>query len=368
MSDETTETWWETVLAGSGGDIHATAGEEYLVLPKPTAARVVVDRNEPRAVRDAMDRMVASRTNFGPAKSLVGGATALVGKRKPAWTVSAGHTGETLRSHLANVLDTDLRVSVAVGPPRPNRKPIVRCYGPQGLFAVAKLGPDPHTAEMVQNEARWLDELAANPLADIKTPELLHSGEFSGSALLVMGALDLVSDLGIDFDDVPVKVAQALTERGAQGGSLHDSQWWQSLASRMDDPLLSSAQTQLRALSEHPDLSVVATSAWHGDWSPWNMGLLNSGDLCIWDWERAALGIPTGFDLLHLHYQYGVGLDGATGDLNKMGVPPEHHNIVKQLYMFELCARHNEAQALKTERHAKVMSTLEALQLIGTAS
>jgi hypothetical protein len=45
--------------------------------------------------------------------------------------------------------------------------------------------------------------------------------------------------------------------------------------------------------------------AWHGDWTPWNMGVLG-GRLCVWDWERFAAPVPLGMDLLHHHFQTDV--------------------------------------------------------------
>jgi len=362
MAEEASETWWTNVLAGTGGDLHANEGEDYVVLPKPTTPRVVVDRSEEQAVRDALSRMAASRTSFGPAQTLIGSASTLVTKRKPAWTVSPGRSGSTLRAHLAEVLDTDLRISVSVGPPRPNRKPVIRCYRDDGIFAVAKLGPEAPTAEMVRNEARWLDVMAAQPLDGIQTPPLLHSGEFGNGALLVMGALDLTSDLGVEFDEVPVQTAIAFASRYAENERVTDSDWWHRLPVRMNDAALDSVQAQLAQMAKHEHFAAVETSAWHGDWSPWNMGWSTAGKLCIWDWERAAVGVPTGFDLLHLHYQYGDGINAAAADLELMGVPREQHVLVKRMYLFELCARHCEAGVLQGERHAQVISTLESLR------
>ncbi len=360
--DEASTQWWTQVLAGSGGDLSSTtATEEYLVLPKPSSPRVVVDRQEERAVRDVMDRMISSRTSNGAVRSLVGGASVLMTKKKGAWNVSAGQAGKTLRQHLSNVLDTELRISVSVGPPRPNRKPVIRCYRESGLFAVAKLGLEDHTATMVTNEARWLEIMAGQPLTNVQTAPVLYAGDYDGHPLLVMSALDLESDLGLDFADVPLKIAGEFASRYSTDDSVGDSEWWQGLASRMTTPQLDSVHAQLSQLEQAPEFSAVEASAWHGDWSPWNMGVCTSGKLCIWDWERATIGVPHGFDICHLHFQYGEGLDHADDDLTAMGVPSELHNITKQMYLYELCARHSEAQALGTERHATVMTTLEEL-------
>ncbi len=361
---EPSDAWWKKVLVGPKGNLtDPNSDEQYIVLPNRSSARIVVDKNEPRAIQDVSDRMIQSRTDNGKVQGVLSKAAPKVisRRKKGLWSVSSGTLDHTLREHLCEVLDTDLRISIAVGPPRPNRKPVVRCYGEDGMFAVAKLGPDDHTAEMVRNEGRWLDAMAADPLKNVVTPPLMHLGDYGNSALLVMGALDLTSDLGVDFDEVPVATAREFSERFAEGVSMQDSQWWHRLPVRMNDTKLDSVQAMMSQLSESEKFNAVRTSAWHGDWSPWNMGWSPTGKLCIWDWERTTVGVPTGLDVLHLHYQYGEGLDAADADLDAMGVPEDQHNIVKRMYLFELCARHCEAEALLSERHEKVVDTLAAL-------
>jgi hypothetical protein len=45
----------------------------------------------------------------------------------------------------------------------------------------------------------------------------------------------------------------------------------------------------------------IPFGSWHGDWMPWN--LLRSGtDLWVWDWERAASGVPVGLDAAHFRF------------------------------------------------------------------
>jgi len=358
---EASANWWTTVLAGDEGTLsQADSDEQYLVLPTASSPRVAVDRNERRAVRDAIQRMVSSRTKNAAVRSIAGSASTVVARKKPAWTVAAGDSRRTLRQHLMHVLDRDLRISVSVGPPRPNRKPVVRCYGSDGMFAVAKLGLEPHTAAMVRNEADWLATMTQTPLTDITTAPVLYSGDFNDHPLLVMGALDLTSDLGLSVGAVPLSVVREFSERYRTGGRLAGSPWWSSLRSRIGDD--DETIAFLDEVSASPELVDVETSAWHGDWSPWNMGWATSGQLAIWDWERTMSAVPVGFDICHLHYQYGNGFDAATPELTALGVAPELHTITKQLYLLELCGRHREAGALHTERHARVMATLAALR------
>lgn len=354
--------WWTRVLAGPDGDLEAARSDEhYVVLPRESDPRVVVDRANPIAVRDAVERFAANRTRVGMLKSLAGGGSSLLVRTRATWRVATPEPGRTLRQHLSEVLGTDVRLSVSVGPPRPNRKPVIRCYDHDGLIAVAKLGPDTHTAAMVRNESRWLDAMAGRPLTGVSTPPLIHAGEYEGIALLVMGALDLESDLGVEFSEVPIGTADEFARRHADQISLASTNWWHELRRRIDAPALRSIAVQVFQAQEHPNFEQIAVSGWHGDWSPWNMGRSRGGRFCIWDWERATIGVPTGFDIAHLHHHYGAGLDAADSDLERLGVPPEHHRLLKRLYLFELCARHADADALDTDGHVNVLAALDRL-------
>lgn len=359
------ESWWVRVLAGPGGDLHAsTSDEHYVALPRSSDPRVVVDSSSSLAVRDAVERFVVSRTENSLLRMVAGRSASIVTKTKSAWSIAPSASNNTLRAHLSEVLGEQVRLAIAVGPPRPNRKPVVRCYNETELIAVAKLGPDPHTASLVSNESHWLRTLESEPLAGVRTPRLLHAGEFGDSTLLVMSAMDLKSDLGVAFDDVPLSVVRELCERH-RGGALRDSSWWFALLERLDLPELSAIAEHARSTQTDPRFDQLETSAWHGDWSPWNMGNSTNDELFVWDWERTTTGVPVGFDLLHLHYQYGAGLDAADDDLRSLDVPDTHHELVKSLYLFEVCARHADADALHGDRQVRAVEALERLHASG---
>ncbi len=360
------DAWWVRVLAGPQGELHAANSDErYIVLPRPSDPRVVVDRSSPPAVRDALERFVASRTENSTVRTLAGRGSSLLTKTRGSWSVAPAPSCKTLRAHLSDVLGQEVRLSVAVGPPRPNRKPVIRCYSDTGLLAVAKLGPDPHTTTLVSNESRWLRTLAEEPLGGVHTPTLLHEGNFGESALLVMAAMDLETDLGVNFSDVPLSVVAEFSDRHRVAGGLRESTWWLELSGRLDRPELAPVLAQIRRVQNDPHFDSLATSAWHGDWSPWNMGRAPGGQLFVWDWERTTLGVPVGFDPLHLHFQYGSGLDAADDDLRALHVPDDHWNLVKRLYLFEVCARHADADILEGELHSHALDALSELESSG---
>ena len=47
---------------------------------------------------------------------------------------------------------------------------------------------------------------------------------------------------------------------------------------------------------------MLEAGAWHGDWSPWNLGWAD-GRLWAWDWEYCRADVPVGLDVPHFHFQ-----------------------------------------------------------------
>lgn len=352
------EGWWLQVLCGSGGDLRATTSDEnYVVLPRVSDPRVLVDAKSQPAMRDALKRFVENRAGAA-AGPLAEGATKLVSRKRADWNLVSD--SQTLRSYLSEIMGTDLRLSIAVGPPRPNRKPIVRCYDGPNLVAVAKLGPDPHTAAMVANEGDWLEILEKEPL-DVATPTVLHRGTYGPNELLVLEPFVVDGPSSIHVADVPLQLTRDLRERFDDGGLLIDGGWWTELQGRLAAPELSQFSQIAAELARDETFRSLESSMWHGDWSPWNMGKLRNGRLIVWDWERATIGTPVGFDLLHLHYQYGDGFDAAQLPMAELGVSSMQKRLTTIAYFLELAARHYEGGALGSARQRDVETQLRAL-------
>ena len=90
------------------------------------------------------------------------------------------------------------------------------------------------------------------------------------------------------------------------------SPWWSRTLARID----SAAGEQRQAAARIAELAgerELTFGRGHGDWTPWNMAEVG-GRLVVWDWERAAAGVPVGVDAAH--YCLLVAL-------NARGLPPE---------------------------------------------
>lgn len=338
--------WWRTVLVGDRGEIRArpNAGSEtYIVLPNQTRPRFVVDSSSSIGIADIVKRACAQR---GLPRSIASAivATRAVRLAPSRWSVSADPGAESLREHLSAIVGADLTLSIAVGPARVNRKPVVRCYDDDRLTAVAKLGPDSRTSGMVDNEAHWLALLEEEPIDGLITPTLRHHGRYGAAALIVMSALPVEADGGVAFDRMPDELLDRFTARYRADIPLAASSWFMGLPDRcagLDDEIVPSALE----VFGRPGITGLDFEAWHGDWSPWNLGRTDAGEWCLWDWERAAIDVPRGFDQVHRQVHYGAGLDAGRTALASRGLSEEAIDVTVGLYLLEFAARMIEGGA-----------------------
>lgn len=178
----------------------------------------------------------------------------------PGRKVMVPSGGDTIETHLGEVLGTPIRVVLHVRPAgRANRKPILEAHAPDGPVAFVKIGDTDRARELIGHEARTLDLLAVTPLKTVVPPAVLHHGSWRGLSVLALTPL-------------PVR----------RGPVPHDL-----LVDAIDE------------ISRIPDRGF----AWHGDLSPWNISHAADGRLLVWDWERFATGVPLGFDAVHHFFQ-----------------------------------------------------------------
>ena len=304
-------------LVAEDGRVQASLGaappdwsciERYVALPTAARAQVLGPRGAPAAGAAALRAFANGAPWQGRIAASVAGAAVragLAGRVGGGVTVavSPGTTaGElpdlVLSHHLARVLGRpDVDMAVRVGGTRPNSKPVMRVSAGAEALAYAKVGWSPLTRELVAAEAEALRRLASAPPASFSVPELLHAGEWRGTALTVVAPVG-----GGRIDAHPEPPAEATTElargAGAHRSRLDDGAWWQRLRERIGR---TGAGPQ-RALAERTAAAHGGTELdhgrFHGDWTPWNM-TRTDGRLLAWDWERAGDRAPVGIDAVH---------------------------------------------------------------------
>jgi hypothetical protein len=272
----------------------------------------------------------------------------------------------SLQAEVGRVLGRAVVLSLGVGTPRANRKPVLQAISSDGeALAFVKLGDTAVTRELLRAEAGALGRLAERPPAVLRVPRALHLGEWNGIELLVQSALRTPPYLTHRRSSVPHAAMRALVSAFDAGrGPALDSPAWRRIVTapaEVTDParaaLFAAAVT---SAADRLEGVVLAQGAWHGDWTPWNMAWVRD-EVRIWDWERFAEGVPVGFDALHYalaararRRPWDEALSTTLRDASRLvaplGVPAAEGGAVALLYLLDLCRRYLTAAAPEVGR------------------
>ena len=198
---------------------------------------------------------------------------------------------------------------MALGPPRPNRKPVLQVFDGRGqVVGYAKVGWNPLTSALVSHEADFLSSLDRSRLRHIEVPHVIHHGSWHGHQIVLLSPLVSPSPLGGRVVGNPRTAAVA--EVGAldpvETLPLIESPYWKTLLDRTESIVHRATASRARAaidiLANRHGTTPVALGRWHGDWAPWNMASAR-GRLQVWDWERTAAAYPLGLDAVHFEAQ-----------------------------------------------------------------
>lgn len=344
-----------------GGASRTDGQTEFLVLPNEAQAVLLLPRRPRRAAaaalrhykssavgrRRLMFRGLAMAAQLGLADVLPDRITVGMAGTEPDANVGA---------YLRKVLDRDMVLSLRIGPPRANRKPVLELLSPGGeLIGFAKMGITGLTRELVRAEAAALDVLAASGLTRLEAPRLLHHGQWREHEVLVQAPLS-----GSGRTVPQAMLTSAMAELATVGGvtieRVAQTRYWQRLRSRLEacgagGP--AAALLQIMAdLQSTAEATSLAFGSWHGDWTPWNMAF--SGErVLVWDWERFESGVPVGYDSVHYQLQRAVERNGAGASsaaevalftapmtLGPLGVRPGSAVFVAAMYLVEIATRY----------------------------
>ncbi|WP_298801739.1 phosphotransferase [uncultured Pseudokineococcus sp.] len=252
------------------------------------------------------------------------------------------------------------QVTMSVGPPRANRKPVLQLSDEGGQpLAYVKVGHDDLTRSLVRHEAHSLARVAEAAIPTLRCPDVLGLVEREGLAMLVLAPLPFPGRAlpSRRAQEALVRcVADVASISGPRRSSWSTGPWAQRLRASLADsgPTGGRLLEQLATLTDlHPDL---ITSTWHGDLNPGNV-LLHQGGAVVWDWERFEDGPPLGADLLHHHLSRSLfvrGQDPAASARSSLETAPDllapllpaadgqEAVAVARIYLVALAARYLE--------------------------
>lgn len=359
------------------------SGPRYGLISANGRPKLVVPLESRRAAAHAVTRISRDSTR----KDRVARRLASVGIRsglalrflRPRFASRGGPTG--LEAHLAAALDRHVHLAVTVGPPRPNRKPVLHVLDDAGsTVAFVKVGWNGLTRRLVEDEAGVLQTIDRRRLQRVGVPEVISHDWWGDLALLVLSPLEVTAGERVHMRDPrPDELLEVFELHGTQQAPLVAGAYWHNLlqrASQLGDEVGAEALEAMDRLGPVAE-RLTRFGSWHGDWTPWNMTLTDRR-LLVWDWERSEQNKPAGLDVAHYTFQRswlrkGLSPEDATAHavvavaelLPYYGSDPELAHAVTVLYLVELSLRYAEnaragTDELRHERHAQVRRALQA--------
>lgn len=295
-------------------------------------------------------RLVARSLSIGLAAGL--GGALLRGRVR----VSLPSGADTIETYLSSVMSRDIRVSMQLGRPRANRKPVLQMLEASGAsVGFAKVGISPLTSSLVRAERDSLERLSRAGLAEVSVPRVLHYGTWHDLDVLVLSALPTWrSHRLLTGHRLNAAMSEVATIDGLRREPLASSEYYRLLRSRLDTapggPERDAIRHALDTLAALAGDTVLTFGSWHGDWAPWNMASTGRG-LLVWDWERFTGNAPVGFDALHYWLQGEAAkneprlaasrcLDRAPRQLAPLGVRARQAQVTGILYLADLATRY----------------------------
>lgn len=283
-----------------------SAGRAMVALPSRSRPRMLVPAATGRVGAAAVRALAADRSargrlrREGVATALGLGAGRVLQSAGRVLRVGAGGIDD----HLSSALGRPVVSGMLVGAPRANRKPVLVLLAPSGeVVGFAKVGSTALTRALVAREADALEGLAGRELRSLQAPRLLHRGQWAEVDLVVQSPLDTARAAEPDQALLHRALRELATSvPGAdQDVPLTELAGWRACVARLQahvDELAPVLLAHARRLEVRAGSRPLAASAWHGDLTPWNVGVVDDR-LLAWDWERYEEGVPLGFDALH---------------------------------------------------------------------
>ncbi len=337
-------------LRGPAGDFVVPAGRD--------AWRPLLAYNRLRPARVRIARA-------GLALAIASGLGRVVGEHR---TLTARPGDRVLLDYLATALGQPRLVFA--GTDRPCREfvtPVLQLFTVDGrCVGFAKIGWDPVTQRMIDDEADALRRVRAAAPKAVRVPEVLWHGYWQGLAVMV------TAPMPTDIRRLPRRArvpVEPLVEIAAVDGPVAPTPLGTSEYLRdATETGFAAATVGRRDVLRRAERIAADFGAldltfgrWHGDWVPWNLGR-SSDTLFAWDWAYSARAVPLGFDAMHFTAIPAEVLGGASRAeaathaaevsepaLRVLGLDDDQVRAVAELHRLELELRDTRAWLLRRD-------------------
>lgn len=323
---DTVASLWPTARVSIAPGRRSGRRKELLFVPNSDRPRLLIPSGHPKAAASALMRFSHSLSLKDRGGRIAAAAALRIGgERVLLHRISIQETKnrpDSIETYLSGVLGQDVVVSLGVGPARANQKPVLQAFHPSGRsLAFVKIGDSPRTRELVRGEAASLQTVGDKSFRSLAVPQLLHLGTWNSFEVLVISTLAspaLPRLRRTALTTPPERAMRELSEAFDEGEiSLPASPFvaqMHTTANGLEDPMKARIYGEAidRIADEYRDAR-LRFGAWHGDWSPWNMGW-RRGKVHLWDWERFETGVPAGMDRIHYVLNTVVRTHGFTAE------------------------------------------------------
>lgn len=217
---------------------------------------------------------------------------------------------EELRTLLCKVFDTEeLEFSIFEGTPSVHQKITMQLSCGSRILGYCKLSESNDIKGLFEKESRILRQLAESGITDI--PRALYCGTLtSGAHLFVQSTAKTASSKVIhEWGTLQEKFLEELRENTTQVMLFEDSDFCRTLEALEShiDWLPRNIESKyikhaIETLRKELTGRSMELSAYHGDFTPWNM-FVENGRLFVFDFEYAAKSYPHGLDKYHFFSQ-----------------------------------------------------------------
>jgi hypothetical protein len=268
---------------------------------------------------------------------------------------------DPLRAEIAGACGVEaVLLACAVRRPSPFRKPMLQVLTHDGrVIAYAKVAWNAVTAANVAAEHVALAGLHAHRTDRVAAPVPIALVEHRGFPLLLTEPMP-ERLRRYDRTEPPPDPAVALAVSRVLGASAGPD----PIGARLRARLAATAPTDLATVHAGTTALLdalgsagagLSPGAWHGDWSPWNLGWVEER-LWAWDWEYCRADVPVGLDAPHFVFQrrfigdrapleraFTDAAAGAAPALAALGYGPAERAIVHAVHVAEVALRYLEA-------------------------
>lgn len=257
-------------------------------------------------------------------------------------------------------------ISIFLGTPSVHQKTTIQIFKGKNILGYAKISDKPEIVELFKKENDFLDSLADVGVENIPKP--LYLGELNdGSFLFIQDTKKKPNSKSpVDWTIQHENLLKDLRDKSLHEIAFEQSSLYTSLSYLNENlhripeviphsVIPDSIEDILREFAGKK----VTFSAYHADFTPWNMFLLN-GELYVFDWEYSSKFYPADIDKYHFHMQQWIHVkhwdeDKIFEEINKL---PWFDPFIFKIYLTDIISRY-----LKREEEILSNSFINSLKL-----